>query len=404
MRGNGADQTDHDSIRWSRRRFLTATVALGASAGLAACQPPVPTGGTGNTGPAAPAPKPDGWDEIVRAAKAEGSLIVYAATSPDVERVFVEDFGAAYPEIKLQGVYSGGNDIVTRVMAERQAGRYIPDVVVTGSFSMLETMKPQGIVAPLQSAFMLPEVSDSSKWLQNTMWWADTNEPYTTLNFQGLLATPVFVNPTLVDPNSFTSYWDFVDPKWKGKIVSNDIRQTGPGGVPARFIYKHPDLGGEWFERLYGEMDVTISSDQRQMVDWLVQGRFPILLFVSNNEFVLAKQQGLPISVVPIETFKEGGAIGPGGGSLAWFDRAPHPNAAKVFINWLLSREGQTAWQKQTKLPSLRIDIPKEGLIEEYVPKRNYTYVDGGSEEYGRVTADVFRDLITRALDKAVRS
>jgi iron(III) transport system substrate-binding protein len=268
---------------------------------------------------------------------------------------------------------------------------------------MLGILKPAGALAPLQSAFMLPEITDESAWLQNTLWWADEAEPYTTLNFQGLLATPVFVNPTLVNPNEFTSYWDFVNPKWKGKIVSSDIRVTGPGGVPARFIYKHPELGAEWFDRLYGDQDVTISRDQRQMVDWLVQGRFPILLFVSNSEFVTAKEQGLPIAVVPIERFKEGGAIGPGGGSLAWYDRAPHPNAAKVFINWLLSREGQLAWQRQTTLPSLRIDIPKDGLIEEYVPKRGYTYVDGGSEEYGRITSDVFGTLITRALERSAR-
>jgi ABC-type glycerol-3-phosphate transport system substrate-binding protein len=111
----------------------------------------------------------------------------------------------------------------------------------------------------------------------------------------------------------------------------------------------------------------------------------------------------LPIAAVPIERLKQGGAIGPGGGALALVEPAPHPNAAKVFVNWLLSREGQASWQHHTNLPSLRIDIPKTGLIEEYVPNPNYTYVNGGAEEYGRISSDVFGDLYTRGMERAGR-
>jgi iron(III) transport system substrate-binding protein len=399
--GTSVMHTPHgQSIRWSRRRLLAAAAAWGTTAGLLACQPSAPSP---TVTPPNAAPKPEGWDTLVEAARREGSVVAYTGASADIERVFAEDFQRAYPDVKVESLPFGGNDMVSRMMAERQADRYIPDVIVTGSFNNLTILKPAGALAPLKTALALPEVSDTSAWLQNMLWWSDAAEPYTTLNFQGLLATPLFVNPTLVSPSEFTSYWDLLNPKWKGKIASSDIRVTGPGGVPARFIYKHPDLGPEWFERLYSEQDVTFSRDQRQLVDWVVQGRFPILLFVSNTEFTVAKEQGLPIAAVPIERLKEGGAIGPGGGALALAEPAPHPNAAKVFVNWLLSREGQASWQHHTSLPSLRIDIPKTGLIEEYVPNPSYTYVNGGAEEYGRISSDVFADLYTRGMERAGR-
>jgi ABC-type Fe3+ transport system substrate-binding protein len=221
--------------------------------------------------------------------------------------------------------------------------------------------------------------------------------------FQGVLAIAVYVNTTVLKPTDLTSYWDLLDPKWKGRIVSNDIRQAGPGGVPARAILKNPQLGPRWFERLYAEQDVTLSRDQRQMVDWVVQGRFPIALFIAETETSVAAAQGLPIAPVRADQFKEGGAIGPGNGAVALIDRGRHPNSARVFVNWLLSRQGQIIWQRETQFPSLRMDIPKDGLAAEYLPRPGVEYADGGTEEYGRITGAVFGELMGRAAEQSGR-
>jgi iron(III) transport system substrate-binding protein len=329
--------------------------------------------------------------------------MVYGPTSQGVRQVVTQSFERAFPGIKVEGVFSGGAELASRIITERTAGRYLGDVVVTGSFNPLNILKPAGALTPLEPELVLPEVLDRTAWLQNRLWWADAAEPLTTLMFQGVLITPVYVNTTMVRPTDFTSYADLLDPKWKGKIVSNDIRVTGPGGVPARFILKHPDLGPQWFQRLYGEQDVTLSRDQRQMVDWLAQGRFAIALFIAETEAGVAMAQGLPVAPVRVDQFKEVGAIGPGNGSVALVDRAPHPNAAKLFVNWLLSREGQMAWQRETHYPSLRVDIPKDGLADDYVPRPGYNYADGGTEEYGRITGSVFGELMGRAAEQSGR-
>jgi hypothetical protein len=74
-----------------------------------------------------------------------------------------------------------------------------------------------------------------------------------------------------------------------------------------------------------------------------------------------------------------------------------------VYINWLLSRDGQIAWQQGAQEPSLRTDVPKEGLDPLIVPKPGVKYIDGGAEEHQRTTPGALIELISRALEKAPR-
>jgi ABC-type Fe3+ transport system substrate-binding protein len=101
------------------------------------------------------------------------------------------------------------------------------------------------------------------------------------------------------------------------------------------------------------------------MIDWLAQGKFAICLGCRNNEIAKAKKQGLPVDSLDTSVWKEGGRISLSG-SLSLANKAPHPNAAKVLINWYLSRKGQIAVQKEgtsdEAVNSRRIDIPKDDV------------------------------------------
>src|SRR5438477_299292 len=83
----------------------------------------------------------------------------------------------------------------------------------------------------------------------------------------------------MIDPKQFTSYLDVLDPKWKGKMVATDTRKAGAGAVAMRFLYRNQALGPTYLEHLFGDMELTLSSDNRQMIDWIVQGQYPIGLF-----------------------------------------------------------------------------------------------------------------------------
>jgi iron(III) transport system substrate-binding protein len=352
---------------------------------------------------AAPASKPGDWDGIVAAARQEGTVALMGAPGQGIRRALVDEFEKAYPGVKVE--YNSGRmpEQWPRVQAERAAGRYLLDVNVDGTSSTPATLKPAGAVAPLEPLLVLPEVVDTSAWLENRLWWADSQEPNTVLSFQGNVQLIVVYNKQLVDPAQFHSYWDLLDPKWKGKMVATDVRPGIVGGVSSRFVYQHPDLGPAFLERLFGDTDVTLSGDQRQLVDWVAQGQFPLGLFLSPNSVIDAITQGLPLDFVPGDQWKEGAPIGPSTGGVVVLQPAPHPNAAKVFVNWLLSREGQLAWQRHMQAPSLRIDIPKDGVYPALVPKPGVRYVDGGTEAFGSLRFEAISEIITRGLEKSRR-
>ncbi len=325
--------------------------------------------------------KPQGWDQLVEAAKKEGIVSIYGRTGEQTEK-FLGDFEKAFPGIKIRRLSLPGAALLSRLMSEYRARKHLTDVVLGGTATV--ALKPVGALAHLKPALILPEVTDTSAWRDNRLWWYDAAEPYTTLNFQGIAQPDLTYNTNLVNPNELTAWMDLLNPKWKGKIVSADPRRHRFGGAPIIFAYQHPDLGPRYLERFFGEMDVTLSASSRQMVDWVGRGRFHLALGVGPLTSARAAAQGLPVALLPTQRFKEGSRMTASGGNITLMQHTPHPNAAKLFVNWLLSREGQMAWQKRTKLNSLRIDIPKDGLAPESTPMPGRTYIFMSTEEQFR--------------------
>ncbi len=84
-------------------------------------------------------------------------------------------------------------------------------------------------------------------------------------------------NTKMVDPKEFKSYWDVTNPKWRGKIVSLDPRDTGLGAT-MQFFYYSPEIGPEFMKKFFGGMDITYAKNFRQMTDWLAAGKFAICM------------------------------------------------------------------------------------------------------------------------------
>ena len=224
------------------------------------------------------------------------------------------------------------------------------------------------ILEPVKPLLLLPEVVDPSGWYEGKHHYDDPENRYIFV-FEG---TPrsgeITFNTKIVNPSEIKSYWDLLNPKWKGKIISVDPLVSGPISAAQIFFYKHPDLGPEFLRRFHADTDMAIVRSNEQLLDWLSAGKYSF--GIGARQVDTAMMQGLPLNQFLPGSLKEGSSVTAYNGTLSFFNRAPHPNAAQVAVNWLLSREGQTAWldsnQKTGGLyDSLREDISKEKVSDQ---------------------------------------
>lgn len=302
------------------------------------------------------------WEKTVHAAKKEGQLVLYG--SADFEALFAE-FHKKYPEIKVTGVFGRGADVAKRMMAERRAEKYLADLYVNGLTTGYNVFYKAKALDSLAQVLVLPEVTDTSKWWQGKHHYVDPEGQY-LFNLNGESRIVLAYNTKQVNASEIKSYWDVLNPKWKGKIVAYDPTLGGAGDA-MRFFFHHKGLGPDFIKRVLTETDLVISTDTRQMGDWLAGGKFALSLFapISRMDLDVMQTQGLPVNWFDPEQLKEGAYVTAGSGGVALVNKAPHPNAAKVALNWLLSREGQIAYQTifthgNDGPDSMRIDIPKD--------------------------------------------
>ena len=323
------------------------------------------------------------WQQTVEAAKKEGRLVVYGGEEITHQEI-LDEFMKKYPGIKVVTGSGRGSTLGPRILAERRAGKYLVDLFSGGPSTPYRVLYRGNALDPIKPMLLLPEVKDTSKWYGGKHYYADPQGEYLFI-FEGSISggASVAYNTELVNPKEFTSYFDLLNPKWKGKISFYDPTASGGGLNSILSLYENPQLGPPYIKRLFKEMQITIFRSRRQGPDWLAAGRFPLCF--SCRDITRAMQQGLPVNQIPPENLKETEPVIGGGGSsvLVLINRAPHPNAAKLFINWYLSREGQMVWQRviNTKVlessDSMRIDIPKDDVIidNKRVPGVNYRMI-----------------------------
>jgi iron(III) transport system substrate-binding protein len=295
------------------------------------------------------------WDRTVAAAKKEGKVAVITDITAAIRDALTIPFQQKYGiTVELFGAL--GREVPPRIAAERKAGRYLWDVFVHGTTTGLESMIPMGAFDPLEPAFILPDVKDPKSW-RGGIEFLDPNKMLMTMTpFQ---RGTIFYNPKLVNPKEFRSHKDLLDPQWKGKMILDDPRRAGPGQATFTFFYLHPELGPD-FIRALGKQQMTIMKDFAQEVDAIGQGRYPVLIGTADFVAIARAKQGVPIAIVDPRQLKEGTDVSPANGALALFNKAPNPNAAKIYINWLLSKDGQTVFARASGYVSARADVPND--------------------------------------------
>lgn len=314
------------------------------------------------------------WEKTLEMASKEGRLVIYSTAGSEAGRAMMDGFRSKYG-ISVDVTTGRGDVLAPRLSAERRAGIYMVDLYVGGITPVINSIKPAGALDPLEPALVLPEVKDAAVWWGNQLRFVDRDR--TILAFLIYPVPPLAVNTNFVRPGEIKSYHDLLSSKWKENFIVNDPTVDGIGqkfmNVLGSFILNYD------FVRDLARQKPVVIRDQRLQMEWLAQGKYPLLFPPKTDTYTSFKNAGAPLNIV---IPAEGTYLASGSGALSLINRAPHPAAARLFINWLLTREGQTEFSKAHGSQSGRLDVATDHLEATYIrdPSVKYIYVD--SEEF----------------------
>lgn len=328
--------------------------------------------------PAARAAWEDTLEKTVDAAQNEGTVLLYTSLGSSARLALAAGFKAKYG-IKVETVTASMVEVAQKLSRERTAGLYLGDVMLVGASTLIRLVKPKSALDKIDPILILPDLTDAQQvknvWWQGSIPWVDADR--TILAPLASPAPPVDYNTSIVKAEDVKSYQDLLAPKWKGKISMNDPTVTSFGSTWVASMANN-FLGLDYMRQL-AKQEPFLTRDSRLQVDWLAHGKYPISLCANldiMNEFF---KVGAPIAfTIPVE----GMYVSTGSGGLGLINKAPHPNAAKLFVNWLLSKEGQTILSHATLFQSARVDVSTEGMTPQSLRQPGVKYVSVDDESF----------------------
>lgn len=269
-----------------------------------------------------------------------------------------------------------GPELFQKLNSERRAGLYLADMWLNGGAVPLTELKPKGILDPIPPIFLLPEVTDSKLWWGNKIHFADKEGKY-VLSALLYPNAPMFINTEAARPDEVRSYKNLLEPKWKGKIVMGN--PTMPGVAGRWFAVVSTKLMDVEFMRQFAKQDPVIVNDERLGVEGVARGKYYIGLALLPDPVAEFQKMGAPIKwAMPVE----GTDLLGGPGIISLINNAAHPNAVKVFINWFLSKEGQTIYSRANLLQSGRVDVPVDHISPEMLRSSGVSYFISENEDF----------------------
>ena len=346
------------------------------------------------------------WAKLIAAAQQEGRVVISAGGAPSREyRSVVELFQKKFG-LQVSLSTGSGAASIDRVLAERNAGKYTVDVGLTSVAATRTRLVPAQAMEPIPPLLIHPEVLDKSAWFAGRHWYADPQEE----KFSFLYAAEptetfsLWYNTKVISKKeieTIKSPADLLDPKWRGKVTSRTWGDRGRVGEMQN-IYFQPDMGIEWIRAFFGQAEARFSDDVRIRESWVIGGSVPIAFSDGDldRELERLEKAGMPVALHSIPYKLPFLTAGGSGCCIQVYNRAPHPNAAKLYLNWFLSKEGQTAIHQITPSiarQSMREDIPFGNIEpkERRVPGKPYIFRDADPKY---VTQDKEqRDVIVEA-------
>lgn len=305
---------------------------------------PAPT-----TAPAAAKPAADPLqaitDKYYEAAKKEGKLVLYGVGNSTLYNPVKAAFEKRFPGIELVGVDQRGRESREKVFAEQQSKNYVADVVISGTDTQNELVA-NGFIEKYEAAELASVIPDLVPPDRQ-------NNPRTVSIFS------VAINTTLVPPDQEPkTYKDLLDPKWKGKLAMDDPRGSGPGGTilsGMEVLY-----GIEEVDSKLAAQNIFFATQAGPIFEALARGEYAVFLSSNHTDVIAQRKAG-----APIKQLKPSDGVGVTPINQGLVKNAPHPNAAKLWIEWSLSEEGQTVLSQQgyaTVRKGMKVAEPEANL------------------------------------------
>ncbi len=296
--------------------------------------------------------QPAEWGQLAEKANKEGKLIIFGQANNSFRNAIIAGFNKQYPKIKIE--YRSGTktvDIVSKISSEKRAGIHEMDLLLWGANTIYGILIPAGYITPIKDLLILEELKDPRKWAQGKLEYADKEGKY-IVPYMLIQGTQILVNKNLVDVSQLKSYDDLLDSKYYGKIVVAHPKDVGQSRYAFGFFYDY--YGESYFEKLAAQKPAVI-KDVKQLIDWVAHGKYAIGISPGNiDAFKELMDSGIPIVGMQL---KEGGYYSPGYNNISIVKDAPHPNAAKLFANWIFTKEGQEVVIEATQGSSVRTDV-----------------------------------------------
>jgi len=318
-----------------------------------------------------------GWGDILAAAKKEGKVVIMNSPDPVMKNEIIPKFREKFG-IQIEAVFGDTGTLAERVKLERGSGLNTVDVFMVGVGTALFTLQPEKMLAPLKPLLLLPEVTDGSKWKSGQLKFLDAEQQNILVLFNNVDSF-LIVNEDYVKPGEIKEARDLLNPKWKGKISTQDPGSSGTGSDMAAYYYS--ELGPEFVKQLYVDQQPIQQKDRRQLMDLLARGAAPICLTCKIENATDLLKDGFKIrEIFTLGNLKQRVTSSPF--VLTYMEGAPHPNAAQVFINWMASREALEIYSRGNRTVTLRNDVDESFLDPNVIPKPGAAYFYASEGEW----------------------
>lgn len=285
---------------------------------------------------------------LIEAAKKEGKVVWYTTLIVNQAiRPLKEAFEKKYPGVELQYARADESPTAAKILAEAQAGRVQADIF--DGMSSMVPLKRAGLVTPHipPSAGQIPaDLKDKDgSWIAILLYVFSPG-----------------INTTLVSKEQAPkTYQDLLDPRWRGKMAWNPGSMAGAiGFVGATLMSRGEARGMDYLKALSGQRIVNIEASSRAILDQVIAGEYPMGLMMFNHHTVISARKGAPsdwLKLEPVPVALDAVGI---------LKDAPHPNAARLLVDFLTSEDGQRVLQKADYLPSMpSVPAMKSGLRPE---------------------------------------